>query len=167
MKIGIDIKQIYRVIWQGPVLIAAAVILGLVSNTIRTTPLPLVSDWSVQARLTTESGEQLSIPLEKAKELFEKKKAVFIDARDALQYGEGHIQGARNLPWHSVDDLFMDVMQNMSHDTLIITYCDGESCNLSHDLASFLKDMGFPNVNVLVNGWTLWMENGLPAEEGE
>lgn len=167
MNIGIDIKQIYRVIWQGPLLIAAAVILGLVSNTIRPTSLPLVSDWSVQARMTTESGEQLSIPLEKAKYLFEKKAAVFIDARDAFQYGEGHIQGALNLPWHSVDDLFMDVMQNISHDALIITYCDGETCNLSHDLALFLKDMGFPNVNVLVNGWTLWMENGLPAEEGE
>lgn len=167
MKIGIDIKQIYRVIWQVPVIIAAAIILGLVSNTIRPTPLPLVSDWSAQARMTTESGEQLSIPLEKAKDLFKNKAAVFIDARDAFQYGEGHIQGARNLHWHSVDDLFMDVMQNISHEALIITYCDGESCNLSHDLALFLKDMGFPNVNVLVNGWTLWMENGLPTEEGE
>ncbi|MBP8830352.1 MAG: rhodanese-like domain-containing protein [Desulfobacter sp.] len=167
MRIGIDIKQIYRVIWQGPVILLAAVIISLLSNAIRPTSLPLVADWSVQGRMTTERDEPLSIALSAAKNLFEKKAAVFIDARDSIQYGEGHIQGARNLPWHNVDDLFMSVMQDISHDTPIITYCDGETCNLSHDLALFLKDMGFAHVNVLVNGWTLWIENGLPTQEGE
>jgi len=61
----------------------------------------------------------------------------------------------------------MSVMQDIFHDTPIITYCDGETCNLSHDLALFLKDMGFAHVNVLVNGWTLWIEKGLPTQEGE
>jgi rhodanese-related sulfurtransferase len=34
---------------------------------------------------------------------------------------------------------------------------------LSHDLALFLKDLGFTRVKVLVNGWTLWKEKNLPV----
>jgi len=58
----------------------------------------------------------------------------------------------------------MTAVDGMSNDTLIITYCDGENCDLSHELAIFLRDMGFPNVKVLVNGWTVWQEMNLPVE---
>ena len=47
---------------------------------------------------------------------------------------------------------------------LVIT--DGESCDLSHELALFFKEMGFENVRVLVNGWTVWQQAGLPTETG-
>ena len=49
----------------------------------------------------------------------------------------------------------------------IITYCDGETCNLSHDLALFLTEMGFQDVKVLVNGWTVWLDNNQPVEQGK
>jgi 3-mercaptopyruvate sulfurtransferase SseA len=49
----------------------------------------------------------------------------------------------------------------------LITYCDGESCDLSHELALFLKEMGFENVRVLVNGWSVWQQAGLPFQTGE
>jgi 3-mercaptopyruvate sulfurtransferase SseA len=29
----------------------------------------------------------------------------------------------------------------------------------------FLKDMGFANVRVLVNGWTVWITAGLPTQK--
>ena len=44
---------------------------------------------------------------------------------------------------------------------MIIAYCDGEHCDLSHELALFLKEMGFENARVLVNGWTVWQQAGL------
>jgi len=118
----------------------------------------MVGDWS------TEGGEQLIISVEDARKLFDQKSAIFMDARDAFQYEKGHIQGARNLPWHDVDAQFIDATQGISQDTPIITYCDGETCDLSHDLALFLMDVGFTNVKVLVNGWTVWVENNLPVE---
>jgi len=49
-------------------------------------------------------------------------------------------------------------------DTLV-TYCDGEDCALSHDLAMFLKDLGYGDVRVLVNGWTVWQDAGLPVQK--
>jgi len=60
----------------------------------------------------------------------------------------------------------MGVTEDISPDTPIITYCDGEICELSHNLAIFLRDMGFRNVRILVNGWALWKEEGLPIASG-
>jgi 3-mercaptopyruvate sulfurtransferase SseA len=45
----------------------------------------------------------------------------------------------------------------------VITYCDGERCTLSRDLAEALRVEGVENVRELRNGWTLWQEHGLPT----
>ena len=154
-----------QVLWQIPAILIVVGIAAFSVNALRKEPLSLVGDWSVDARMTTISGERLDILIDDAAQLFRKKAAVFMDARSAADYGRGHIRGALNLPWQDVDRLFLTVTAEFSPDTLIVTYCDGETCNLSHDLAVFLRDMGFKNVKVLVNGWTLWKQAGLPVGE--
>ena len=141
-----------------------AAIMGLAVNMIRSDSIPVIADWSKENRLTSDSGETLIIPVSLAKALFEKNEAVFMDARDKNQFEMGHIKGAKNLPWHAVDDYFMDIVQDLPNDTIIITYCDGESCDLSHELSLFLMKMGFNHVKVLVNGWTVWQEMNLPVQ---
>ena len=39
----------------------------------------------------------------------------------------------------------MTVTADLELTTPIVTYCDGETCELSHDLALFLRDAGFTN----------------------
>nr|NJM03710.1 rhodanese-like domain-containing protein [Desulfobacula sp.] len=114
-----------------------------------------------------DGGNSLAIPLPEAEALFRKNKAVFLDARDKTLFDEGHIKGAKNLPWYEVDDYFQQVVPGLDREAPVITYCDGESCNLSHELALFLKNMGFVEVRVLVNGWTVWRENNLPIEPSD
>ena len=87
-----------------------------------------------------------------------------MDARPQSQYLEGHIRGALNLPWQEVDQYFMELADRLSDSEMIITYCDGESCDLSHELALFLKEMDYDNVRLLVNGWTVWQQADLPKE---
>ncbi|HKL00541.1 MAG TPA: rhodanese-like domain-containing protein [Desulfotignum sp.] len=65
--------------------------------------------------------------------------------------------------WHDVDNYFETVIMTLDPEALTITYCDGEACPLSHDLAIFLKNLGFTRVKVLVNGWTLWKNHHLPT----
>ena len=141
-----------------------SVVIGLAVNMIRPDSIPIIADWSTENRLTSDSGETLIIKLSLAKALFEKNEAVFLDARDNNQFELGHIKGAKNLPWHAVDDYFMDIAPDLPNDVVIITYCDGTSCALSHDLALFLGKMGFNNVKILVNGWSVWQEMNLPVE---
>lgn len=147
-------------------IVIISIVTGLCTNQMRASGIPLVAKWTVEERLVDGKGDTMGIPLLKAKTAFEENRALFLDARGEDSFAQGHIKGAKSLPWHSVDDYPMEIIQELSRQTLIITYCDGETCNLSHDLAVFLKEMGFLNTKVLVNGWTAWKEEGLPVEIG-
>lgn len=147
-------------------LVIMSAVAAVTVNALRPDRLALIGDWSVAARVTTSTGERMDISLEEAENLFFTYAAVFIDARSAEDYARGHIQNARSLPWHEVDLRFMEVIEELDLEMPIVTYCDGETCELSHNLALFLRDAGFLNTRVLVNGWTLWQQAGLPVEYG-
>lgn len=149
---------------QVSLIIFMAVVVGLGVNWFRTDSLPLVGDWPVK---TGTAGENLAIPLAEATRLFSEQAALFIDARYEEDYADGHIKGALSLPWDdNVHTRFPDIAGAISPDRVIITYCDGEICYLSHDLAVFLREKGFETARELVNGWTVWRDAGLPVESG-
>ncbi|SMC59950.1 Rhodanese-like domain-containing protein [Desulfocicer vacuolatum DSM 3385] len=145
------------------ILFSLALMAGLGGNFLRSAPLALVQDWSVDAQLTTEDGHTMALGLDQAIAVFNKKSALFIDARDISKFNQGHIKGALNLPWHDVQEQFMAVAPQIDPSDLVITYCDGNTCTLSHDLAFFLKEMGF-NVKVMTGGWDAWLNAEMPVE---
>lgn len=151
-------------LWQAAALLLAAGLLALGVNAIRPDGIPLIGDWSPEARLSLENGTNLSIPIEEAEALFFSGEAVFLDARDASEYASGHIYGARNLPWMEFETAFEKVMGDVSRDVVIVTYCDGEGCGLSRELALALLAKGYTHVRVLVNGWTVWRDRTLPVD---
>lgn len=141
-----------------------ASIIAFSVNQFRPGRLLLVGDWSPEAQLKLDSGDSLMVPLDEAKALFLAQAAVFVDARSQDLFAEGHIQGAYNLPWDEFDRHFAAIMADVPQEIPIVTYCDGESCGLSKELAMALLGKGYTNVRVLVNGWTLWQEKNLPTE---
>jgi len=156
----------FRAAWQIPALVILSTVAALAVNAVRTDRLPLIGDFSVAARMTTATGERMDIALEDAEKLYFTHAAVFIDARSAEEYTQGHIRDARSLPWQDADLNFMTVTADLELTTAIVTYCDGETCELSHDLALFLRDAGFTDTRVLINGWTVWQQAGLPVGTG-
>ncbi len=162
-----DSKVVLQAILQGVAILVLACLTALAANHFRPGGLPLVADWSPEARLTLDSGDSLMVSLEEAGMLFFDRSALFLDARSSDEYAEGHIDGAVNLPWDEFDDHFATVMADIPPQTPLITYCDGESCGLSKELAMALLAKGYNNVRVLVNGWTLWQEKRLPIEVNE
>lgn len=166
MPQNISRHPLVRSIRHLSVIVLAAATVALISNHFRTAPLPLVGDWSPEARLVSPSGRQMAVSLEDAKLLHRSKGAVFLDARPLEDFTKGHIQGAKSLPWHKAEQQVMDVVTDMENDADIITYCDGDTCDLSRELALFLETLGFTKVRVLVNGWAVWQAAGLPVEAG-
>ena len=75
----------------------------------------------------------------------------------------GHLPNALNIEPHSVDKA-IDKLKNVSAGKTIITYCDGEKCQLSKTVAKMLKAKGFTSVKVIVDGWTQWRNSNLPIE---
>lgn len=132
----------FEAVWQGGVILVLATVVALSVNQCRPTGLPLVADWSPEAQLKLETGDSLMIPLDEAERLFFARSARFLDARSRELFEEGHIQGAANLPWDEFDQSFALVMADFPQETPLVTYCDGESCGLSKDLAIALLEKG-------------------------
>jgi rhodanese-related sulfurtransferase len=138
--------------------------LGLLVNQVRSDSIPLRGGWSPEARITLKFGKNILIPFEEAKDKFLTGSAVFLDAREPELYQKGHIQGARNLPLGEFDQLAEKLFMEFPEDTLFVTYCDGEDCFLSGELAVKLKGIGFENVRLLHDGWNVWRKHQLPTQ---
>lgn len=106
-----------------------------------------------------------NIELEAVYAAFQNNSAILFDARSPEEYAKGHIAGAVNLPVHAFMDS-LTYLETLGMDTHIITYCDGEDCNASIDLAADIKMMGFSQVNFFFGGSLEWEEAGYPMEFG-
>ncbi len=107
----------------------------------------------------------MMISVDEAERLFREGAALFVDARSEFDFRLGHISGALNLPLKSVTKE-TDVLPGVSPDSLVVTYCDGQNCNSSIDLAARLYALGFHNVRIFFGGWAEWQERNLPSGGG-
>ena len=100
------------------------------------------------------------------KQLYDAKSALFLDARSAEEFAEGHIPGAKNLPF---DDVFKnpDRLKGLGPlDRPIVTYCGGGDCDLSKSLAFSLVDAGYRKVLVFMDGVPGWKNSGNALSTG-
>lgn len=116
----------------------------------------------------TESTEPVKIKHDFAKQLFD-RKAVFIDGRPAHEFDEGHIAGAINIPYESMmgktPEEKKQLVKDINPNAVIITYCSGEKCDISIDVAYELFDLGYKNLNIYLGGLEEWVEKGYPTEK--
>ena len=106
------------------------------------------------------------VTLQDAQALWNSGTALFLDARAPADYQAGHIAGALSLPIDDFDDYYLKVQPLLTPDAAIVAYCDGMDCDLSHRLMDRLREFGFHNVKLLVNGWTAWHTAGLLTHAG-
>lgn len=86
-------------------------------------------------------------------------KALVLDARPEVRYHEGRIPSSYPMPYPipaNMKDEYLKVLKNKPKNTEIITYCSGESCEKSPNLAIELKKMGYTNVKVYAKGIPEW-----------
>ena len=156
-----------KVLWQIPLIIIISVSIALGFNQLRSKTLPLFCPWS-QSSVENAFSEYVAIvSVEEAAALFHSDGAVFLDARPEYAYNRGHIKGALCLPWDQAEEKCFEILETVPLDKKIITYCDGATCDLCDKLAVFLCDIGFDDVQALVNGWTIWNQHRLPVDVSE
>lgn len=78
-----------------------------------------------------------------------------IDARGAEKFAEGHIPGAVNIYGGEVQSRIPDIMQ-APRDRVILIYCDGGECELSHHVADVLKQFNYGPIFIYTGGWAEW-----------
>jgi 3-mercaptopyruvate sulfurtransferase SseA len=165
------------------ILLLIGILLGVANNLVSPNRIPWIQEYRDASTITqsdtvwhpfswepsTDTAFKL-LNTEMAYRKFVNERVVFIDARSAEEYAEGHIQGAHNIDFEYADDQTF----NMQIDSLkklagpsdpIITYCSGTECDASLQLARYLSDTeGFDNIHIFFGGWTFWTENDLPIE---
>ena len=88
----------------------------------------------------------------------------FIDARPAEEFAEGHIKGAVNIPFYGSEN-YENILNKISKTDYIVTYCNGDDCDLSILLGDELFKKGYKRVYVFFGGWNEWLKKGYPIED--
>ncbi|HEX9162596.1 MAG TPA: rhodanese-like domain-containing protein [Thermoanaerobaculia bacterium] len=83
---------------------------------------------------------------------------VLLDVRSPQLYGEGHIDGAVNLPHGRINERNLAAF---AADALFVVYCAGPHCNGADRAAIRLARLERP-VKKMIGGITGWIEEGYP-----
>lgn len=96
-----------------------------------------------------------TVTYEQVKKLAADPNVLFIDARNADEYGLGHIGNAINIYTPEFEQNIPKVIA-LPRDKRVVVYCGGGACELSHELAAHMGNLGFQRVYVYVGGWHEW-----------
>ena len=85
---------------------------------------------------------------------------MIIDSRPATRkYDIGHIPGAVNIPDTQYDELAPKMLPP-DKSMLLIFYCEGPECGLSHKGAFKAEKLGYTNIVVFTEGYPEWAKQG-------
>lgn len=85
-----------------------------------------------------------------------------LDARPMVEYRQGHITGAINVP---VEDL-LGRLDEVGGNGPVVAYCRGPYCVYADETVRILRERGLPAIR-LMDGYPEWAAAGLPTEIGE
>ena len=106
-------------------------------------------------------GQLVNVDFVKQKAVVPKVDGVMvIDSRPAARkYDVGHIPTAVNIPDSAFEKLAPGLLP-ADKATLLIFYCDGLECMLSHNSAFKAEKLGYTNVKVYADGFPDWLKDG-------
>jgi len=145
---------------RGTSIIFLAGCLGLLVNGLSPRGLPLLG--SVPAREIEGVGR---IGISEAWDLYQGKRAVFVDARSEEEYRSGHIPGSVLLDQDGFETAVSAFRALVPLDTVLVTYCSGEECGSSSEVALLLKEAGYGRLRLFSGGWEEWVRRGYPVED--
>lgn len=127
------------------------------------TPKPLYVDY--QPPDWAKGWEHIT--LKQAEKLHKDHKVLFLDARQKVEYDQGHIPGAIPFPANETEAYYNMYEAEIKKAKKLVTYCHGIGCRLSEKAAKALVDKGYKNVAVFFGGEPQWAEAKLPFETGD
>jgi rhodanese-related sulfurtransferase len=132
----------------------------------------LSNAWSGKSVVSAPSGaSQAAIPMPlgliQVKELFDKKEATILDARDRNAYAAGHIKGALSLPLSEAATMVPEFSSRVPKSALLVIYCNGYACEDSVDLGKQLLAAGYGTVYYFDGGLPAWRDAKYPMAGGK
>ena len=84
---------------------------------------------------------------------------IVIDARNPDNYTKAHIGKAINIYPYEEGDAHIGKIASLDRDKTYVVYCDGGTCDLSHDVINIMLSFGFQRVFLYSGGWEEWLKN--------
>ena len=84
-----------------------------------------------------------------------------LDARPPSDYVQGHISGARSVPFYDAESY----LDQLPPDHWYVAYC-GCPHSISGQLYDLLQARGYPKIKVLDEGFFVWQQRGYPVSTG-
>ncbi|MBN2403672.1 MAG: rhodanese-like domain-containing protein [Spirochaetes bacterium] len=158
----VEQEELSSIIKDAASIIILSIIVGFGVNLFHPKGFSFIST-SVQ-----KSKNIIYISSEEAKIKKEGMIALFIDSRQADEFGISRIPGAINIPavMSSISAKKMqENFENLSGPKELVIYCDGASCGSSQTLAETLIGMGYSkHIYIIKNGINEWESMGMPVE---
>lgn len=130
------------------------------------TPVAVRAPVKEDLPIVPDLDQAIEVKLANVKKFFDAGAAVFVDAREAPEYAEGHISGALSVPFDDAvkKPALLEPFKRAGKP--IILYCSGGDCELSKDLAKNMLAEGIRKVLVFTDGFPAWKAAGYPVESG-
>mgnify|MGYP001815683049 CR=1 FL=1 len=157
-----DSSALYTASWRSVLICLVAAGIGILVNAASPRGIPLLGPLPIR---DNEGIEQDG--LEEAWVLFQEGRTVFVDARSREEFYAGHIAGALLVTREDFEESVSSLWDLIPPDALMVTYCAGEGCEASTELAGLLQDAGYTRIKVFYAGWKQWREAGYPVETSE
>lgn len=142
----------------------AAMMLAMMGSAIAQVQLPTPTTLAGGKVITAEDGRKL----------LDKKAGFFVDTRNVVNFGKGHVPGAHAIPYKgdSADVEAFDASKDkfdLSHlppakDQALVFYSDGPTGWKSYKASVWAIKAGYKNVNYMRAGWSDWQAKGFPSE---
>jgi rhodanese-related sulfurtransferase len=148
-------------------IVMVAVVVGLAWNftLLRDAGTGNLSASKPQPVITATDGKSMTpAPLVQVRELFERKEAVFVDAREGSVFSAGHIKGAVSLPVGEFVSRLKAFRAAAPLESLLVIYCSGYGCHDSKSLGEKLMADGYRSILIYEGGYPEWKDAGLPVE---
>jgi len=91
--------------------------------------------------------------------LMNRKSALVLDVREADEFAQGHLQGARNIPLSQLDARSKELEKFRDKPVLIVCQHGSRASKAS----KLLKAQNFSALNVLKGGMQAWQEANMPT----
>lgn len=121
-------------------------------------PTPVVEQAAKPPAFVPEPGVVREINLDQFKKLMSAGNYYLIDARTTESFAKAHIKNAVNFYGGDVQAQIPAMMSSVPRDRVILIYCDGGECELSHHVADVLKQFGYGPMFIFTGGWAEWIK---------
>jgi len=156
----------------GILLAGALLLLGCQGSPQGGAPAPGEEPAGVSSEETEATAEEPEWPkapevsVDEARQAFEEKSALFLDARPPEDYAKGHLPGAVVLFNEEFEEYYPNLEDQIKAAERVITYCDGIECGRAPEIAGRLLELVEVPVFCFTDGYPAWTKAGLPTKTG-